>query len=307
MFTRSSLSFAIGAALVLPAGCKLEEFTAKTTAKMLAQGSIALDREADLQFARDAMPASLKTLETFLVNAPDDPNLLLLLARGYNSYAFAVLEGDLDEAKVTGPDETIDELTRRTKLHYLRGSEYGWRLLDEPELEKAAREADLPALERALAKIEPEQAPALFWTTYGWASTINLSKDDADMMANLTPAEKMMQRVYELDPDYFAGAPIMFFGVLNASKPPALGGEPEVAKRYFEEAMQKHGDSNLLIPFLYARYYAPMVQDRALFDRLLDQVANADVTAHPDLRLNNEVARDRARFWKKHVDEIILE
>lgn len=293
--------------LLLAPGCKIEEFTAKTTAKMLAQGSIALDREADLQFAREAMPASLKTLETFLINAPDDPNLLLLLARGYNSYAFAMLEGDLDEATITGTDEQIGKLTRRAKLHYLRGSEYGWRLLDDPALRKAAQEGDLAKLDEELAALEEQQAPALFWATYGWASAINLAQEDASMMAHLSAVERMMQRVYELTPAYNAGAPILFFGVLNASKPPALGGEPEVARKYFEEAMAKHGDANLLIPFLYARFYAPLVQDRALFDRLIEQVLTADVTAHPDLRLNNEVARERARFWKKHVDELILE
>ena len=70
--------------------------------------------------------------------------------------------------------------------------------------------------------------------------------------------------------------------------------------------MASHGKANLLLPYLYARFYAPMVQDRALFDAMVAKVAEADVTIHPELRLTNEIARDRARFWAAHVDEIIL-
>ena len=86
-----------------------------------------------------------------------------------------------------------------------------------------------------------------------------------------------------------------------------FGGKPELSKEFFERAMASHGDSNLLVPFLYARFYCPQVQDRELFDSLMAKIAAADLTVHPEMRLTNEIARDRARFWAAHVDEIILE
>lgn len=296
------------AALVVVAtsGCNVKKFTANTTAKNLEHGSVAMDREADLEFARDAFPASLKTIETFLVSAPDNRSLLLLLARGYNAYAFGFVESDLERAVLDGTEEQVQSLSRRAKIHYLRGREYGFRWLDRPELEAAARSGDLQALDAELAKLKPEHAPGLFWTVYGWASAVNLAKDDPEMMAGLPVIERLMNRVYELDPDYNAGAPYALLGVYHASKPPALGGEPEKAKTYFDEGMASHGKANLLLPYLYARFYAPMVQDRALFDAMVAKVAEADVTIHPELRLTNEIARDRARFWAAHVDEIIL-
>jgi hypothetical protein len=306
IMSRSTIPFALAALLALTA-CNVNHFTATMTAKMLVDGSAALDREADVEFAAQAFPASLKTLETFLVNAPEDENLLFLLARGYNSYAFGILESDLDEAKLHGPNDKVQELERRAKMHYLRGSEYGFRLLGRDKLRDAALSNDMATLQGELARLKAEDAPALFWATYGWASTINLSMDDPDMMAYLTPAETMMKRVYELDPDYNGGAPILFFGVLEASKPPAFGGKPDVAKKFFDEAMAKHGDSNLLIPLLYARFYCPLVQDRKLFDDLIAKVEQADVTAFPEMRLNNEIARERARLWKANVAAIILE
>ena len=295
----------LGLALAL-AGCNLNKLTANTTSGMLDFGSVAMDREADVEFARHAFPASLKTLETFLVSSPSNESLLLLVARGYNSYAFGIIEGDLERAMVEGAtDEEIEQITRRAMLHYLRGSAYGFRLLGDDELEQAARSGDLKALDARLAKVTAKQAPALFWAGYGWASAINLAKDDPELVSGLSAVQRIMHRVYELAPDYNAGAPIVFHGVLHASTPVVFGGKPDEAKKYFDQAMREHGE-NLLVPYFYARFYCVQVQDRACFTDLMKRVHEADVTAHPDLRLNNEIARQRARFWSKHVDDIIL-
>lgn len=298
---------AAAALVVATAGaCNVKKFTSDTTAKNLEFGAVAMDREADLEFARYAFPASLKTLETFLVSSPDNRSLLLLLARGYNAYAFGIIEADLERASLDGTDEAVEQLTRRAEIHYLRAREYGWRWLGRPALQQAATKGDLEALAAELAKLQPKDAPGLFWTVYGWASAVNLAKDDAEMMMGLAEIELMMNRVYELDPHYNAGAPYALLGVYHASKPPALGGDPKLAKRYFDEGMAEHGEENLLLPYLYARFYGPMVQDRKLFDAMIAKVATADVTAHPDLRLTNEIARDRARFWAAHADDLIL-
>jgi len=297
---------AAGALVVFAvSGCNIKKITADTTAKNLEYGSVTLDREADLEFARYAFPASLKTIETFLVSSPDNRSLLLLLAKGYNAYAFGIVEADLERAQLVGPEEAVEDLSRRAKLHYLRGREYGLRWLARPAFEKAARQGDLDTVDAELAELKPKDAPGLFWSVYGWASAVNLAKDDPEMMAALPVIERMMNRVFELDPDFNAGSPYALLGVYHASKPPAFGGEPDKAKTYFEQGMAEHPE-NLLLPYLCARFFAPMVQDRSLFDTMIGRVAEADVTAHPELRLTNEIARDRARFWSKHVDEIIL-
>jgi hypothetical protein len=303
-FTRALVGLGVVAAM---SGCNLNKLTANTTSGMLEFGSVAMDREADVEFARHAFPASLKTLETFLVSSPKNESLLLLVARGYNSYAFGIVEGDLERAMVEGgTDEQIEDLTRRAMLHYLRGSAYGFRLLGDEELEQAARSGDLKALDARLAQVKLEQAPALFWAAYGWASAINLAKDDPELVSGLSAVQHLMKRVYELDPGYNAGAPILFHGVMHASTPVVFGGKPDEAKRYFDEAMREHGEENLLVPFLYARFYCVQVQDKKCFTDLMSRVREADLTTYPDLRLTNEIARERARFWSQHVDDIIL-
>jgi hypothetical protein len=301
--SRSARVLAIAA--MLPA-CNLNKLTANATSGMLEYGAIALDRESDLEFARGAFPASLKTLETFLISSPKNESLLLLLARGYNTDAFAVIEADLEKATLTGTSEQVDELTRRAKIHYMRGREYGFALLDAPKLRKAAEADDIAALDAELAKIEKKQVAGLFWATYGWLSTINLAKNDASALRGLRAVEHMLARVNALDPDYNAGSPQLMHAVYLASRPAAFGGKPAEAKQAFDRVMASWGARNLLVPYLYARFYCPSVQDAQLFDELMRKVRTARVEDEPDLRLNNEVARARARFWTANKHRLIL-
>jgi hypothetical protein len=297
----------VAAALLMTQGCSLSKLTTDQTAGLLSTGSIALDRESDLQFAREALPASLKTLETFLINSPENKELLLLLAKGFNSYAFVFLETDLEEARLNGTQKEVETLSRRAVLHYMRARSYAFMLLDFPELKKAALGGDLKALGKHLKDTSKQDAPALFWAAYGWASAINLSQEDADMVGALPIVEAIMGRVIKLDPNYMAGSPMLFIGTYYASRPKMFGGDPDKAKASFERAMVDHGESNLLISFMYGRFYAAQVQDRDLFNKMMVKILEADVAKHPDMRLNNELARHRARFWLEHADELFFE
>ena len=306
-FCRPRYLSTVGASLLMLTACNMNRLTANMTAGPIRAGSIALDREADLDFAATAIPASLKTVETFLVNAPDNRDLLFLCARGYNSYAFGFLERELEKARIDGTNEDIERLTRRAVLHYLRGREYAFMLLDRPELERAARAGDVKAVERELASVGVEDVPGLFWAAYGWASAINLSQSDPDMVGSLQVVEAMMQRVVTIAPDYEAGSPLLFQGVYYASKPAMAGGDPVKAKEYFDRAMKSHGARNLLVPYMYARYYGTQVQDGQLFASMMRKVLEGDVVQYPDLRLQNEIARDLGAFWSANADELILE
>jgi hypothetical protein len=289
------------------AGCGVERFTTDTTAPALANGALALDRESDLQFARESLPASLKTMEAFLVSSPQNQDLLFLLTRGFNAYAFGFIEADLERARLEGSTERADALTRRALLHYLRARAYGFRLLDFPELEAAALDGDLEETRRYLQDLTPDDVPALFWLTQAWSAAINLAQDDPDMVNARPVVEAILERILALDAGYMDGMPLAAYGAHHASRAAMFGGNPEKAKAAFSEAVRSYGDRNLLICYLYARTYAAQTQDRALFNQMMARVLDADVEKHPDQRLSNEIARERARLWVTHADEIFFE
>lgn len=299
---------ALGLCVLFLSGCSLQKLTANQTADALYSGQIALESEPDIQFAKDAMPGSLKTVETFLHSSPENKKFLEMLAKGYFSYAFAFIEWDLEVAQFGMADEEVVEtLNRRAVIHYNRAREYGWRLLDNEAVKKAAEAGDEAALDAALAKLDEDDVPGIFWVGYAWGSAINLSQDDPDMVAQLGIVEKMLRRSMDLDDTYFFGGVHLFFGVFYASRPKMAGGDPEKAKYHFELAMKRYGNENLLVPYLGARFYATATQDAALFKSMLNRVVSANVDPYPQLRLNNEVARQRADFWLKNSDELIVE
>lgn len=295
-------------ATTMLSGCSLQRLTVNQTADVLYAGQPALEREGDPQFAREAFPASLKTIETFLLSSPDNEKMLEMLAKGYFSYAFGFLEWDLERGRFElAEEEDLREMNRRAVLHYLRSRDYGFMLLDMPQLEAAARANDIEVLEAELAKVSAEDVAGLFWAGYGWGSAINLSQSDTSMVASIATVEAIMKRVEQLDDDYFYAGVHLFFGIFYASRPAMFGGDPAKAKHHFDIAIERHGEYNMMIHYLMARYYAPTQQDRALFVSTMERVANHQDTDHPNVRLNNEIARERARFWLRRVDELIYE
>jgi hypothetical protein len=75
----------------------MKKMTVNMTADMLETGALAYNEEDDYEFARLAMPSSLKMMEGMLKSSPENKTILYSLAQGYCSYAFVFLE-DSDSA-----------------------------------------------------------------------------------------------------------------------------------------------------------------------------------------------------------------
>jgi hypothetical protein len=77
-------------------------------------------------------------------------------------------------------------------------------------------------------------------------------------------------------------------------RPPALGGQPEIARQHFERAIELSEGRDLSIKVEYARRYARLVFDQELHDRLLNEVLNAPAEA-PGFTLFNVLAKQEAQ------------
>jgi hypothetical protein len=87
-----------------------------------------------------------------------------------------------------------------------------------------------------------------------------------------------MERALALDETYEAGAIHTWLGVLSSLRPPALGGEPDVAKAHFERSLELSQGRDLSVKVEYARRYARLMYEQELHDRLLNEVLGAPVT-----------------------------
>lgn len=274
-------------ALVLQ-GC-LQTIAIRTMSGIMDNGFDAYFRESDLEFAREGLAGNMKLLEAMIEGDKDNAHLLLLASEGYSAYALAFAE---------------DDSVERARVFYLRGKDYGLRILKQHEAFRESLGKDLASFQRGLATLSADDVPSVFWTAFGWGGYINITRSDVDAIADLSKVMAMMRFVAAKDPGYYYGGAHLFLGAIAGSMPPMLGGKPEVAKEHFEKAMALNGGKFLMTYVYYAKTYAVQIQDKELFDSLLKKVEDASIDILPEARLPNAVAKKKAALLRAQEPEL---
>jgi hypothetical protein len=144
-----------------------------------------------------------------------------------------------------------------------------------------------------LQRVGAKDIGALYSYAVSWLANLDATSEDWTAVAELPWVEAAMMRTLALDETYERGAVHGYLGILNALRPPALGGKPDVARAHFERAIELSSGRDLSIKVEYARRYARLVFDQELHDRLLTDVMNAPVDA-PLYTLFNVLAKQEA-------------
>jgi TRAP transporter TatT component family protein len=287
------------------AGCDLKAFTVSTTAPVLKAAAESLPEEGDIQFARDAAPASLTTVAGFLVSAPKNRDLLAILAQGFTEYSFGFIEDDYESL----PDDAKhanerDALAARATGLYDRAQGYAIRLLetDDKHFGEMFRK-DVASAEAEAKKLEKPQAPGLLFTGLALASAINLNRNDLARVVELPKAIAVIKRSHDLDPKFYNGGAAMTLGIIYCSQGKAIGGDPDLGKKFFEEAIATTDGKYLMTKVMFARFFGVITQDRPLFEKTLKEVIAAPHDLWPAQRLPNELAKRRAARYLAHAED----
>jgi hypothetical protein len=227
------------------AGC-MQSIAVSTVGGIIDEGFVAFTEEDDLEFAEQALPGNLKLVDVMLKSEPDNERLLRLASEGYSSYALAFLE---------------EEKPERARSFYLRGRNYGFRMLRQDKKIAEALDGSPDDLRAALVGQDRDLVPAAFWTAFGWGGYINIT-----------------------------------LGALYGSRPKMLGGDADRSRAHFERALAINEGKFLMTHVYYARTYAVQTQDEALFEELLTTVEKTPLEILPDYRLANAVAKEKAKL-----------
>lgn len=279
--------------------CTPKQIASDITAQIFQGGAPAFEMESDVELSEQTGLTMIKMLEAFQHDNPKNKTYLILLSRSYANYTFGFLEWNM--LKYKGVDEVKRAVNEeRAKTFYLKGKDFGLRVLNRNSAFEKALTKDLDTFKKSLKSFGRGSVPALFWTAFNWGSWINLNKDSPAAIAEFPKAEAMMQRVLELDEHYFYSGPHLFFGFSFGSRPAMFGGNPEKSKEHFEKAAAAYKRKFLLALVTYAQSYAVQNQDRALFESLLNEVLATPADSLPEQRLANELAKLRARWFLDH-------
>jgi len=265
-------------ALLVNSGCA--SLASSAASGMAENLSAAVLNQTDPETVRDGAPAYMLLLDSFVESDPDDPELLIAAANLYASYG-SVFVDDPDRAR---------RLTRRARKYSARAlclvyvESCRW-----PEMSFAAFEASLAGLDR-------RHAEAVYSYSVASLAWIRAHSDDWDALAELPQMDALLSRYLDIGGNEMRGNAYTYLGVLATLRPPALGGEPEKGKDYFERAIELTGGRDLSVKVEYARGYARLLYERELHDRLLNEVMDADPEV-PGYTLTNVLAkRDAARL-----------
>jgi hypothetical protein len=297
----------VAALLALP-GCSLRRIAIHSLGGALAGSTGVYASDDDPELIAGALPFALKTIEGLIASEPNDTRLLGAAASGFTQYAYAFVGQPADFVE-------SDDLARATALRgralrlYRRAAGYGWRGLevDFPGI-RAALAAQPDQVEERLAgySLEARHAPLLYWTAAATAAAVSLAKQDAELTADLPMVAAMMRRVLALDEGFGGGAVHEFFIVYEGSRA-TMGGSAAAARQHFERALALAAGKRASPYVTYAESMSVAAQDRAEFERLLQQALAVDPEALPEERLANVIAQRRARWLLGRVEDLFIE
>jgi hypothetical protein len=267
---------------VLFSSCGLVQSVAvKSTAGIIDYGMTAIFEESDLKLAEVSIPGNLTLVEALHRADPENDKLSLMLAQGYTGYALAFVE-DQD------PD--------RAKALYERARGYGLEVLRRNKTFNADFDESPLKFKEGVNALSEDDVPIAFWTANAWGNLINLNIGDPAVVVDLHKVNALMEFVLLHDSTYYYGSTHLYFGMILATTPRVLGGNPAKAREHFESALSI-GKRKFLLPFVYyAKSYAVQVQDSVLFEALLKEVDDASIDILPAQRLVNAVAKKKAKL-----------
>lgn len=274
---------ALSTALLLPllAACSMGQMVARTSTSIMDGNIAAMDQETDLVLAEAAIPANLKLIEGLINEDPGNVELLAAAAQGFYGYAFGFVE-------------LVDR--QRAEALYERGFKFGRRGLQHLGVTIDFDSAVPADIDKAVAGLDKQAVPLLFWTASCWAKQIDLNRDDPARLAEVNSTERLMNRVLELQPDYYYGGVHLYYGVYYGSRAPMLGGDFARAEQSFASANAVTQGKLLIVDVLQAEYLERQRLDQQRFRQLLTRVLNTPVGSFPEMALANQIARARAEY-----------
>jgi hypothetical protein len=268
--------------MVCIAGCA--RLAVNATSSIIPSMTSAFFEECDLELARESLPAQLKLMEGLLKNSPKNREFLTALCMGFTGYAMLFVE---------------EEDPGRASSLYLRARMYGLRAMGLEEPTHQTIQSRLKTIGRS--ELEP-----LFWVAMSWNAWVSLNLDKPAALGELTTAQACLDKVMEIDPGYFFGAPYLLSGSMSAALPTLLGGNEARAKDYFSKAMAASDGAFFLTPYYYARYYAVRVQDKGLFMDLIRKVEEGRPDRLKEVCLINVAIQQKMKGLEAMVDDLFF-
>jgi predicted anti-sigma-YlaC factor YlaD len=289
---------------VATSGCSVRKFAINRLGDSLANSGTTFASDNDPEFVGQAIPFSLKLIEGLLAESPKHRGLLFAAASGFTQYSYVYVQQPSEE--IEGEDVAKSSgLGTRARNLYLRARDYGLRGLETQHRGFGVLLRENP--KSAVQTMNAGDVPLLYWTAVAWGAAISLGKDRADLVAEQPQVEALIDRAYQLRPDYDHGAIDQFLISYESARQGVKGDFAVRSKVHFDRAVALT-DGQMASPFVaYAETVSVQKQNRVEFESLLKQALAVNSDSRPEWRLSNLVMQRRARWLLSREDALFLE
>jgi predicted anti-sigma-YlaC factor YlaD len=285
-------------------GCAVRKMAINMVGDALASSGTTFSSDNDPELVKQALPFSLKLMESLLTETPKHRGLLFATSSAFTQYAYAFVREDADEIESVNLDASVEMKARARRL-YLRARDYGLRGLDTRihGIRKALAEDPVKALKAARRK----DVPLMYWTAASWGAAIGLSKNDMMLVADQPIVEALIDRCLELDESFDQGSIHSFLITYETVRQGGAGDPYQRARKHFDRAMELSGGFQAGPLVSLAESVSVAKQDRKEFQSVLERALAIDVNARPEYRLVNLVMQRRAKWLLARIDDLILD
>jgi len=251
--------------------------------------------DPDPKLVADAIPFAIKLYESLLAATPDHQGLMLTTGSLFIMYANAFVQ-ESAEMLPRSEWEAREAALIRSKQMYLRGYVILYDALEKkfPGFKEAT--VDKGTIQPLLKKFKKQDVSLLYWAVAGGLSAYSIDVLDYHLSANIPQWSAMIQRAYELDPNYNTAALDEFFILYYASLPELLGGNLERAEQHYKLAIEKTKGNSASAYVSYAQSICIPAQDYDTYKDCLEKALAIDPNLNAATRLVNIITQKKARW-----------
>ena len=249
--------------------------------------SDAVLNQEDPKIVRDGAPAYLLLLDSLVAGNPENPVILSSASDLYTSYS-AIFVNDANRSKILS-ERALKYSKKALCISYEDSCNWDDYSFDDFNL--------------SLDDFDMKDSDLLLTYSTSYLVYIRSHSNDWNAIARLPYIESALEYYVEKNPETEnIDSVYTYLGILSTLLPPALGGDYEKGKRYFENAIEFSGDQNLSAKVEYALSYARPLYDRELHDKLLLEVISSN-PVKKNYTLLNVIAKEQASSMLEDADE----
>jgi len=249
--------------------------------------SDAVLNQEDPKIVRDGAPAYLLLLDSLVAGNPENPVILSSASDLYASYS-AIFVNDANRSKILS-ERALKYSKKALCISYEDSCNWDDYSFDDFNL--------------SLDDFDMKYSDRLLTYSISYLVYIRSHSNDWNAIARLPYIESALEYYVEKNPETEnIDSVYTYLGILSTLLPPALGGDYEKGKRYFENAIEFSGDKNLSAKVEYALSYARPLYDRELHDKLLQEVISSN-PVKKNYTLLNVIAKEQASAMLEDADE----